>query len=271
MYNFAAVDTTPYLMPDYETVSFPSRDGQVTIRAWYVPVDDPSAPAVILVHGLDGCRQSPTVLLPAGMLHRAEFQTLLIDLRNHGESDRLTGRMSGGILEYSDVLGAWDWLVDEQNLSPAQIGLYGTSLGAAAVLIAGGEESRVAAVWADSSYADTARAIDGELARLGYPQFLGPAGILMGRLIDGVDITERTPLLAVPALANRPIYITHSEADTRMPLFHAALLASALNEAGNPVSPLVFGDSAHAQGVFDYRTTYEAEMLAFFGESLAAP
>jgi dipeptidyl aminopeptidase/acylaminoacyl peptidase len=255
-------------MPDYESVSFPSRDAQVTIQAWYIPVEDSAAPAVILVHGLDACRHSPTVLLPAGMLQRAGFHTLLIDLRNHGESDRLTGRMTGGIHEYSDVLGAWDWLLQSQDMDPARIGLYGTSLGAATVLIAAGEEAQIAAVWSDSSYADTARAIDDELRRLNYPTLLGPAGILMGRLIDGVDITLRTPMLSVPALANRPVYITHSEADTRMPVAHASILSEALNAAGNPVVPWIVSDSAHGQAIFDYPAEYEARLISFFSEHL---
>lgn len=267
-YNIAAVDTAPYFMPDYDTVSFPSRDGAATIQAWFVPTEDESAPTVILVHGLHACRHSPTVLLPAGMLHQAGFQTLLIDLRNHGDSDRVTGRMSGGIHEYSDVLGAWDWLLQARGIDPAHIGLFGMSLGAATALVAGGEEPQVAAIWADSSYADTARAIDDELRRLSYPTLLGPAGILMGRLIDGVDITERTPMLSVPALANRAIFIAHSEADTRMPVAHARILAEALNEAGNPVLPWIVNDSSHAQALFDYTADYESHLISFFNDNL---
>ena len=267
-YGIRDVDTTPYLMPDYETVAFPSRDGQVTIRAWYVPAETADAPAVILVHGLDGCRHSPIVLLPAGMLHRAGFQTLLIDLRNHGESDRITGHMSGGLLEYNDVLGAWDWLVQSKQVPPQRIGLFGASLGAATVLITGGEEPQVAAVWEDSGYADAALAIDGELNRLHYPAFLGPAGVFMGRLIDGVDITARTPRMAAAKLGSRPVFITHSEADTRMPVIHAMILADALHAAGNPVDPWIVSGSIHAQAMFDYLDEYESRLLAFFSDSL---
>ncbi len=268
VYGMRDLDMTPYLMPDYENVEFPSRDGQVKIRAWYIPAETDDAPAVILVHGLDDCRHSPTMLLPAGMLHRAGFQTLLIDLRNHGDSDRITGRMSGGILEYNDVLGAWDWLVQTRQIPPERIGLFGSSLGAATALIAAGEEPQVAAVWSDSSYADTALAIDGELSRLHYPTFLGPAGILMGRLIDGVDVTARTPLLAAAKMAGRPVFITHSDTDTRMPVIHATILTDALNAAGSPTVSWIVSGSAHSQAMFDIPDEYDTRLVAFFSDSL---
>ncbi len=84
------LDTTPFLMTDYQDVRFPSRDDHFTIAAWWIPAqtdaDVSQLPTVILVHGLSDCRRRPTILLPAGMLHRNGFNTLLIDLRDHGDS-----------------------------------------------------------------------------------------------------------------------------------------------------------------------------------------
>ncbi len=160
-------------MPDYQDVSFPSRTAvgvpSATIRGWWVPGPKADSPAVILVHGRDACRRDWNVLLPAGMLHRAGFATLLIDLRNHGDSDLTTGptrgRYYGGTVEYLDVLGAWDWLVGDRGVEPSRIGLLGTSLGAGSVMLAAAHEPRVAAVWEDSSYADIQeRAVRGDRA-----------------------------------------------------------------------------------------------------------
>ena len=55
-------DATPYLMKNYETVSFPSRDATVTISGFFVPaqtVDPSEAPAIILVHGVDRASVRP--------------------------------------------------------------------------------------------------------------------------------------------------------------------------------------------------------------------
>lgn len=74
-FSIEAIDTAPYLMPDYEEVHFPSRDEGITISGWFVPVLPPDvgpaveAPTVIVVHGLSSCKREPLNLLIAGMLH----------------------------------------------------------------------------------------------------------------------------------------------------------------------------------------------------------
>src|SRR5690349_12045407 len=67
------VDDTPYRMPSYQDVEFSARGDNLTIRGWFIPSDTPSENVVIVVHGLRVCRRDPTVLLPAGMLHRNGF------------------------------------------------------------------------------------------------------------------------------------------------------------------------------------------------------
>jgi hypothetical protein len=121
-------DTTPYAMPGYRDVSFPSRDARqprLTIRASWVPAEKAGAAAVIVIHGRNSCRHDPVVLLPAGILARNGFSVLMIDLRDHGDSDIEDGRSGWGSEEYLDVLGAWDWLQSAQGLRPSRIGLMG--------------------------------------------------------------------------------------------------------------------------------------------------
>jgi dipeptidyl aminopeptidase/acylaminoacyl peptidase len=110
----ADFDVTPYFMSPYETVKFPSRDPGIEIAGWWIP-KDPAAPAVILVHGLHGCKNAIEVLAPAGMLWRNGFNVLLIDVRDTGDSTFEDGRSAIGNEEYRDVLGAWDWLVKEKD------------------------------------------------------------------------------------------------------------------------------------------------------------
>jgi fermentation-respiration switch protein FrsA (DUF1100 family) len=138
------VDTTPYLMPGYRPVSFPSRDDAVTIAGWWVPGASSAAPAVVIVHGIGRCKGDPEVLLPAGMLNRGGFAVLLIDLRNHGDSTVTDGRNTAGVRESLDVLGAWDWLRSAQGLPADRIGLFGVSFGAGSVIDAMGEEPSIA-------------------------------------------------------------------------------------------------------------------------------
>jgi dipeptidyl aminopeptidase/acylaminoacyl peptidase len=265
------LDTTPYLMPSYQDVNLPSRsDPAVTISGWWIPGASADAPAVIEVHGLGSCKHSPTVLLPAGMLHRHGYSVLLIDLRNEGDSTVTTGRYAGGVLEYKDVLGAWDWVRGAKGIPASRIGLAGMSLGAATALIATGQEPGVAAVWEDSSYGDIGAAISDELARNGYPRFLAPAGILVGRL-EGIDISATGPLDAVPKLNGRPIAIIHGTADQRISVKYAYALRQAVEAQGG--HPYVwFPDGVdHTQAVFAQPAEYERRLVAFFGPAIGVP
>lgn len=261
-----APDPAVFTLP-YENVEFPSREDSLTIRASFAPVNE-SSPAVILVHGLGGCRFAPAILSAADMLHRAGYSTLLIDMRNHGESQITTGRMAGGIHEYRDVLGAWDWLVNAHGIPPGRIGLFGTSLGAASVMIAAAEEPQVAAVWEDSSYAGVDLAIQNELALRQFPGFLASAASTASWLMDGLDLSANSPLKAAAQWNSRPLYITHGEADARMPVEHAYILVDALRAAGTDVTPWIIPDSGHVQAIFDHPDEYESRLIAFFSASL---
>jgi dipeptidyl aminopeptidase/acylaminoacyl peptidase len=266
------VDTTPYLMPGYQSVRFPSRDPAITIAGWWVPGATVDAPAIVLVHGVGRCKGDPEVLLPAGMLHRHGFAVLLIDLRNHGDSSAgAGGRYGGGVAEYRDVLGAWDWLQAAQHLAANRIGLYGVSLGAGTVMIATGEEPRVAAAWEDSGFADATVGIQDELARNGYPGFLAFGGLLVGRAFHGVDLTSLSPLGEVPKLVGRPLFIVHGAADDRIPVKHAELLAAAFRAHGGPVDPWIVPGVGHVRAAFVVTTEYERRLAAFFAGSLGAP
>ncbi len=265
------IDTTPYRMPHYETVSFPSRgDAGISISGWWVQGASASAPAVIVVHGLGDCKRWPAVLLPAGMLHRDGFSVLLIDLRNEGASTRDTGRYAGGVKEYRDVLGAYDWLRSAQGLPAGRIGVVGMSLGAATAMVAAGQEQGIGAVWEDSGFADINVAIADELARNGYPSWLSMGAVIAGR-IEGVDITSLSPLEAVSHLDGRPIAIVHGTADTRLPVKHAYTLRDAVATHGGRATVWILPGVAHVQAVFDQTAEYERRLDAFFEAAFGKP
>src|SRR5262249_21749512 len=151
---------------------------------------------------------------------------------------------------------------------PEKIGLFGTSLGAATVLIAMGEEPKVAAVWEDSSYADIYVAINAELVRNGYPTMLTDGGILMGKLISNYDITSKNPLMAMKKLNNRPLFITHGSADTRLSVQYAYDLVAAAKAQGETINPWIVDGSAHVMAMFDHTADYEQKLVTFFKTNL---
>ena len=265
----SALDPALYLMPEFEDVTFPSRDERgYVLHGWWIPAASPTAPAVILVHGQSSCRRDPVLLLPAGMLHRNGFSVLLVDLRDHGNSEIEDGRFANGTEEYLDVLGAWDWLVGDRGIPAERVGLLGESLGAAVATIAAGEEPRLAALWEGSSYANYRTIAFEELDRLGYPSLLLDAAVLMGRIVSGDDVTSRNPDGEIARMAGRPLFIVHGEADQQINQHHAHDLAAAATAGGTPVEPWIVPGAHHSEAAFIDPAAYEARLVDFFAGAL---
>jgi uncharacterized protein len=268
------VDTTAYRFTDYRDVALPARGTALTIRGWYAPGPDGSASrTVILANGIYSCRRDSVTLLPAAMLHRAGFGVLVVDLRNHGDSDVDNGHSALGSKEYADLLGAWDWLV-AQGHDPRGIGLFGTSLSGASSLIATGEEPAIAATWADSSFADTGVLLGERAISFGVPDWpwipawLGGAVVPVSSLLGGVDIGARSPDRALANLAGRPLAIVQGLDDTQVLPHHAADLAAAAGRAGTTVQPWLVPGAGHQEAVLLRPAEYEARLVAFFAAAL---
>ena len=264
-YTIENVDTTPYLLPEPAIRSFPSRDDpRVTIAAsWYPAPTGLDSPTVILSHGFTGCRFGPGDLLAAGMLHKHGIAVLMIDLRNHGDSTKVDMRFAGGVVEYRDVLGAWDWL-RALGVPERRIGLLGFSLGAATTMIAMGQEPRIAAIWADSSYGDIGTAMRDELTRNGYPTILEPGGVMAGKVIGRVDLESHSPLETTTLLHGRPIFLTHGLLDQRINVQSAYVLAASVAAHGEVAGLWIVPDAGHTQAIKLHPAEYEQRMSGFF-------
>jgi uncharacterized protein len=266
--EFASFSESPFLMPQYENVRIPSRQPGINLAGWYVP-GKPDAPAIILTHGINGCKCDSNVLTVAGMLHRNGFNVLLYDLRNHGQSDIDNGRTAIGNKEYLDVLGAWDWVMTQKHFASNRIGLYGESLGAGTTLIAFGAEPRVAATFVDSPYADLKEIMNEELARNHYPTILADGAVLVAKVVSGDDLLAHSPQEAIRNDAGRPIYIVHGTGDQRINVHHTQQLANlALQDDANVTVWMPQG-VGHVSAEFDLTSEYEKRLVAFFSQSLA--
>ncbi len=261
-------DTTPYLMPNYETISISGRDPGINLSAFYVPANTPDAPAIIIIHGLSGCKRDVTSLLTAGMLHRHGFNVLLVDLRDMGDSTIEDGQHAAGTNEYRDVLAAWDWLQREQGIPAARIGLIGHSLGGTSVIIALGEEARIAAAWVDSAFADVHRLVDEIAGKIAIPIPLRWTALLSTRLLVSRDLLTHSAAQALSRLDGRPLAIVHDEADASVAVAHAYLLRDAAVGNSDRVELWITQGSGHVQTMFVYPVEYEARLIAFFAAAL---
>lgn len=264
----STVDATAYFMPDYQAVTFPSRDRAITIDAWLIPARAAGAPVVIAVHGQGSCKRDPAILLPAGMLHRQGFGVLMIDLRDSGASSTEDGRFGAGSDEYRDVLGAWDWLV-ARGVAPSRIGVFGHSGGAAAITVAMGEEPQIAAGWEESGFMDMQTMVKEELRRMGYPEALAPAASFWAKAL-GDDFVTLSPLAAVAKIGTRPFQIVHGTNDLRVNVHHATDALAVQRRANPAADAWLIPNGGHVQGPFLMPSEYESRLGTFFRAALGA-
>lgn len=261
--NDPLIDDTPYRMPEFETVTFSPRNDNLRLEAWFILANNESDEVIIVVHGIHSCRRDSTVLLPAGMLHRNGFNVLMLDLRNHGQSEIEDGRTSVGNREHLDVLGAFDWL-QEQGFDTENIGIVGISLGGGVSIIAFGEEATIPALWVDSTYADINDVVEAELERNSYPVILAQSASITSQAY-GVSLSEYSPLESMANYAGRPVFITHGTGDTRLSVDYAYDLFAATDDTAEL---WILDDFEHVEAIYNARDEYEERLVTFFGEAL---
>lgn len=264
---FVNFNTTPYQVESYETVHLPSRQAGVELAGWYIATE-PSTAAVVLIHGLRQGKFDSNVLTVAGMLHRNGYTVLLIDLRNHGQSDIVNGLVGFGSYEYQDVLGAWDWLIAEKGFSANRIGLYGVSMGAVTTLIAFAQEPQVAAAFVDSPFYDVSNVLADQLGQRNVPSFFVPGSLWIGKVLTGNNLLLHTPQEALWKNNNRPLYLVQGTLDTQVYLYHHYNYEALAQQTGANVTNWVVDGAGHVESEFLLPTEYEQRLINFFHSEL---
>jgi fermentation-respiration switch protein FrsA (DUF1100 family) len=106
--------------PQFFKLAVPPSGEKITARFY----ENPSAPFVLLYshgNGEDLGECHPRLRY----LHSLGFAVLAYDYRGYGTSEGKPGERAAG----EDILAAWNWLTQERGYAPAQIILYGRSVG----------------------------------------------------------------------------------------------------------------------------------------------
>ena len=128
-----SLQTSPAGLAAQRTVSFRTEDGINITAAWYEPSERP-APAVILIHMLNGTRRDWEAV--AAGLAADGIGALAIDLRGHGESGGSPAELATMV---RDVSAARRYLATRADVQPSRIGFAGASLGANLAALAAAE------------------------------------------------------------------------------------------------------------------------------------
>ena len=242
-----------------------TSDG-VRIAGWYIPAESdpgPTAATVVLAHA-DGANKSE--MLPWADLLHADYNLVLFDFRNHGQSSGAVTTM--GLREAGDLRTVLDWL--EKAKRPTSIAVLGVSMGGAAAINDAASDSRVTSVVLDSTHATLANALQARLDRDGYPLSLpGAWSILLGGLLrTGEDMSSADPVQAIARYRERPVLIIAGGSDRVVGPDDADNLLEAAREAGDSAELDTCTAAAHAQSLLTCSSEYGGWLRSFLGRTL---
>ena len=196
---------------------------------------------------------------------KKNFNVLTIDLRNYGQSDKVTSFEDLGLKSYNDILGAFDFL-KKIGFKDNQIGLHGISLGASTSIFAAYNEPEILATWADSSLAEFDMILKDEIARYGLSIEFGPAVSLAGKILTGIDPTSLSPALKLST--TQSYFFTHGDSDTRVLTRHFDYFKEYTSKNNINAEFWLVEESDHLDGMLKYTDEYAERMEIFFNSKL---
>lgn len=246
-------------LPGKEDWSLQSWDG-LALHALYIPAPWPSRRAMVLVHGY-GSTGLDEYARFVRFYHELGFHLLLPDNRAHGQSE---GKYIGfGWLDRPDLL---DWIgrLIARLGADCRIGLHGISMGAAAVMMVGGEADlpeHVRAIVEDCGYTSVHDEFSFQLRhRMRLPVWpILPLTDAYCRCKAGYGFREASALKQVQKI-RLPILFIHGEEDDFVPTNMARELYEACPSQAKELY-LVPG-AAHACAYAQDQAGYEARVRA---------
>ncbi|WP_348225675.1 alpha/beta hydrolase [Nitrosomonas sp. Is79A3] len=224
---------------DYTSVNITTRDGE-TLHGWWMSVPNAKG-TVLFFHGNAGNISHRINYL--AMFKRLGYNTLLFDYRGYGQSSGVPSE-SG---TYLDAQAAWRYLTEIRGIAPAQIGLFGESLGGAvAAWLAIQEKPGLLTL------ASTFTSVPDLAAEL-YP-------FLPVRWLSRFDYDTRKSLQSVTC----PVFIAHSPQDEIIPFEHGQQLFQAAPE---PKQFLTL-EGGHNIGFIFMQPAWIKSLGAFLDENL---
>jgi alpha-beta hydrolase superfamily lysophospholipase len=246
---------------DYREVEVKASDGSV-LRGWWVPAERESRLAVLAVHGAGGDRRS--LLRHVPIFFRLDYNTLLIDCREHGISDGARRGMSLGVREHEDVSAGVAFLKTELGMDG--VAVIGSSQGAASVILAAARDPLIDLVIAINPFSTVGRMMydnrtggDPGPPLTSVPPFAAKAlGWFHWWRLGGWSVPQ--PLDVIDAITPRPLFLIHGTADTVVPHSHSEeLFARALE----PKELWIAADAPHS-GLFDTHPVEFTERVSAF-------
>lgn len=198
---------------------------------------------LIAVHGYGG--MASEMFPVAKVFYEKGYNTLLPECRGSGRSGGENFGM--GWLDRNDIL-KWTYQIVEKN-PDAQIVYYGVSTGAAAVMMAAGEDipSNVRCVIEDSGYSNLIDLFNHHFQKRSIPWFpMNFAASLVTKIRAGYSFHDASCVNQV-ARSKTPILFIHGGKDEEVPL---EMVYQLYNSTGSVKDILVIPEATHVYGMY---------------------
>jgi fermentation-respiration switch protein FrsA (DUF1100 family) len=233
-----AIAATPDVMGlSYEAVEFETSDG-VKLSGWFVLAEEPRG-VVLFCHGNAGNMSHR--LESIDVFHSLSLSVFIFDYRGYGKSE---GRISEKGT-YLDAEAAWRYLVDERQVDPSEIFIFGRSLGGAVGSWLAQEHTPRALI-VESTFTSIP-----DIAAQLYP-FL-PIRRLARFRYSAIDYVQQVSC---------PVLIVHSRDDEMISFSHGRRLFEAANEP----KELLEIRGTHNEGFITSGKLYQDGLKSFISE-----
>jgi len=265
----------PQLRPDdlapMHAVSYRARDG-LTIPAYLtVPkgIEAKNLPVIVHPHGGPAQRDYRHYDPEVQFLANRGFAVFQMNFRGssgYGETYREGGDRQWGMAMQDDITDGVKWLIEQGIADPERIGIFGSSYGGYAALMAlvkTPELFRAGASYAGVTSLPRLLADDQwyRLERVDQHR-------IGGGWSDSKRLHETSPLDNV-AKIRAPVLLAHGENDERVHVRHARMMAKALRSAGKDVEYLEFANEVHGLLLEENRLHFYERLGEFFDKHLA--
>ncbi len=248
-----------------EDISMKSPDG-LTLKAWYVPAEQPTNKFIICVHGYNCNGPDECSHILKFYRNVRGYNYFLPDLRGHGRSEG--NRIGFGYLDSKDILNWIDYLIKRFG-EDIEILLYGISMGAATVMTVNESNppEQVKLVIEDcgftNAYEEMVNTVKDKLG-MNLP-FLVSLGNIWCRLLAGYDLKKDADPLGKMKYAKNPVLFIHGDADTFVPTYMCHKLYDACPTAKDK---LIVPGAVHAFSYYDAKEEYEKKVSEFIDANL---
>lgn len=248
---------------NFETWKMTSFDG-LQLQGYFLKAKEPTNKTVVFAHGYLGQAQDMGLF---GEYYYEElgYNIFTPDLRGHGKSE---GDYIG--FGWHDRLDLIDWMKEiiENEGAETEIVMHGLSMGAAAVLMASGEElpKNVKAIVADSPYTSVYDLFAYQMKRMYHlPAFpFLPITSVVTNLKAGYTLGEASALQQVEK-ASVPILYIHGEKDTFVP---TEMTNQLCEHTKSDCQLWTIADASHGEGFVLEKEKYKSILKKFLNKNI---